>query len=104
MISEIISTPISLALVNAPHHQMPHGFPWGMPIHFMPKGYQPAIEVTTAQPVMSVPPLVVHVAPYMGESVFHADQSETVGVYERMDEFQDQFRAMQKEIQALRGK
>lgn len=53
---------------------------------------------------MSVPPPVVHVIPYVEELVFHAYQSESVGVYERMDEFQDQFQAMQKEIQALRGK
>ena len=53
---------------------------------------------------MSVPPLVVHVVPYVEEPVFHADQSETVGFYERIDEFQDHFQAIQKEIQALRGK
>lgn len=52
---------------------------------------------------MSVPPLVVHVVSYVEEPVFHTNQSESVGVYERMNEFQDQFQAMQKEIQALRG-
>lgn len=57
-----------------------------------------------AQPVMLVSPPVVHVVPYIEEPIFHADQSETVGVYEMMDEFQDQFQAMEKEIQALRGK
>ncbi|XP_050909228.1 uncharacterized protein LOC127123004 [Lathyrus oleraceus] len=57
-----------------------------------------------AQSVMSVPPPVVHVAPYVKEPIFHADQSETVGVYERMNEFQDLFQAMQKENQDLRGK
>lgn len=36
--------------------------------------------------------------------VFHADNSESVGIYERMHEFQDQFQAIQKEIQALKGK
>lgn len=53
---------------------------------------------------MSVPPLMVHATPYVEELIFHVDQSESVGVYERMDAFQDQFQAMQKEIQALRGK
>lgn len=47
---------------------------------------------------------MVHVLPYVKEHVFHVNQSETIGVYESMDEFQDQFQAMQKEIQALRGK
>lgn len=73
-----------------------------MPPNFLREGYQP--EVPVAQPVMSVPPPVVHVVPYVEEPVFHADQSENVGGYKRMDEFQDQFQTMQKEIQALRGK
>lgn len=91
-----------MAPVSAPQHHMPSGFPWGMPPKFVPEGYQPTIEV--AQPMMSVPPHVVHVVPCVEEPVFHAYQSETVGVYERMDKFQDQFQVMQKEIQALRGK
>lgn len=40
---------------------------------------------------MSIPPPMVHASPYVEEPIFHADQSESVGVYERMDEFQDQF-------------
>lgn len=47
---------------------------------------------------------MVHATPYVEEHVFHADQSESVGVYEMMDEFQDQFQAMQKEIKAMREK
>lgn len=83
---------------------MPSGFPWGMPPNFVLKGYQSVVEVPMAQPIMLVPPPMVHVVPYVKELVFHADQSETVGVYERIDEFQDQFQAMHKEIQALRGR
>lgn len=67
-----------------------------MPPNFVPEGYQPKTPV--AQPVMSVPPPMVHTIPYIEEPVFHTDQSKTVGVYERMDEFQDQFQVMQKEI------
>lgn len=70
---------------------MPHGFHWSMPPHFVPKGYQSVVDVPVSQPIMFVPPPVVHAAPYMEEPIFHADQSETVGVYEIMDEFQDQF-------------
>lgn len=70
----------------------------------MQEGYQPVVEVPIAQPVMYVPPLMVHDTPYMEETIFHVDQSESVGAYERMDEIQDQFQAMQKEIKALRGK
>lgn len=83
---------------------MPPGFPWSMLPNFVPEGYQQAVEVPISQRVMSVPPLMVHAAPYMEEPIFHADQSENVGLSERMDEFQDQFQEMQNEIQALRGK
>lgn len=104
MISEITCTPISVASVSASQHQMPPGFPWGMLHSFAPKGYQPTIKVLISQPIMSILPPVVHATPYVEETIFHVDQSESVGVYERMDEFQDQFQAMQKEIKALRGK
>lgn len=73
VISEIVSTPIFVALVSAPQHHMPSDFPWGMPLKFVPEGYQPAVEVPMAQPVMSVPPIVVHVIPYVEEHVFHVD-------------------------------
>lgn len=75
-----------------------------MPPSFVLEGYQSGVEVPMTQPIMSVPSIVVHAAPYFEEPIFHADQSETLGVYESMDEFQDQFQAMQKEIEALRGK
>ena len=58
-----------------------------MPSNFVPEEYQPTIEIPVAQLIMSIPPPVVHVAPYVEEPIFHADQSETFGVYERMDEF-----------------
>ncbi|KAI5429216.1 hypothetical protein KIW84_033998 [Lathyrus oleraceus] len=73
--------PILVAPVSALRHQMPPSFPWGMPSHFVPEGYPPVFEFLVAQPII-----------------------ETVGVYERMDEFQDQFQATKKKIQALRGK
>ncbi|XP_050896377.1 uncharacterized protein LOC127103140 [Lathyrus oleraceus] len=104
VISEIVSTPISVAPVSAPQHRMPPGFPWGMPPNFLSEGYQLVVEVPMAQPIMSVPPPVVHTVPYVEEPIFHAGQSETVSVYERMDEFQAQFQAMHKEINALREK
>ncbi|XP_050919583.1 uncharacterized protein LOC127137141 [Lathyrus oleraceus] len=64
----------------------------GMPPNFVPEGYQP--EILVAQSVMLIPPPMVHVVPYVEEPVFHTDQSETVDVYERMDEFHDQFQAI----------
>jgi hypothetical protein len=68
---------------------MPSGFPWGMPPNFVSEGYQP--EVPVAQPVMYVPHLMGRTVPYVEEPFLHTDQSETIGVYERRDEFQDQF-------------
>lgn len=94
VVSEIVSTPISVAPVSFLQHYMSPSFPWGMPHHFVPKGYQPIVEVPMAQVVMFVLPLVVHVAPYVEEPIFHDNQSEIVGVSERMDKFQDQFKAM----------
>lgn len=75
-----------------------------MPPHFVLEGYQPAIEVPVAHPIMYVPSPMVNATPYAEEPVFHGDQSESVGVFDRMDGFQDQFQSMQKEIQVLTGK
>lgn len=59
---------------------MPFGFPWGVPLNFVPEGYQLAVEVPMAQPVMSVASLVVHYVPYVEEHVFYVDHSEIVSV------------------------
>lgn len=61
VIYEITSTLIYVA----PQHHMPPGFPWGMPLNFVPGGYQPAVEIPVAQPIMYVSPLVVHATPYV---------------------------------------
>lgn len=53
--------------------------------NFVHEGYQPEVPVT--QSVMSIPPPMVNDVLYVEEPIFHADQSETVGIYERMDEF-----------------
>lgn len=53
---------------------------------------------------MSMPPPVIHTTPYHEEPIFHATPSESMGVYNKMDDFQDQFAEMQIEIKALRGK
>lgn len=81
VISKIVSTPIFVAPISALQHHMPLGFPWGMTSNFVSEGYKPTMEFSMAQPAMFVPPRVVHVAPYVEEPIFHADQSETVGVY-----------------------
>ena len=70
VIFEIVFMPIPMAPVSASQHHMPYGFPWGMPLNFVPEGYQPVIEVRMDQPVMLLPPPVVHAAPYVEEPVF----------------------------------
>lgn len=46
--------------------------------------------------VMSVPPPVIHSTPYHEEPIIHTTPSESMGAYEKMDEFQDQFCDMKK--------
>ena len=82
--------------VNVPQYLMPAGFPWGMPPSFVPEGYQPPhplpeIPVVPAiQPVMSTPPPVVHTVPFAEEQLYHVEPSESLGMNDRLDDFQDQ--------------
>ncbi|XP_050914788.1 uncharacterized protein LOC127129693 [Lathyrus oleraceus] len=104
-ISENVSTPIPVAVVNDQQYHMPPGFPWGIPHGYMPTGYRPEnVEAPVVTAVMSVPPHVVHTTPYNEENIFDAAPSEVVGVDERLEVFQDQLLEMQREINALRGK
>ena len=52
---------------------------------------------------MTMPQPVVHTIPQHGEQILHAAPSESAGVYERLDEFQEQILEMQMELKALRG-
>ena len=70
---------------------------------FFPGGYRPQdAEEPRNAAVMSIPPPVMHVNPH-AEQNCHAALSEGMGVYERMDEVQDKFLEMQKELRAIRG-
>src|SRR3954465_7325155 len=53
--------------------------------------------------VMASPQPIMHTFPPPGGQVYHHAPSEDVGVYERLDEFQEQFLQMQKELKTLRG-
>src|SRR6266487_4459232 len=53
------------------------------------------------QSTMTLPASVVHTVPYVSEQVYHAENPETYG---HMDNLQDQFDKMQLEMKALRGK
>ncbi|KAI5394888.1 hypothetical protein KIW84_061494 [Lathyrus oleraceus] len=66
--------------------------------------YQQEFVPPNAHVFTTVPP-VVHYTPHLGEPVYHGPTpSEDPGLNDRMDEFQDQFAELQKEIKALRGK
>ncbi|XP_050876209.1 uncharacterized protein LOC127079898 [Lathyrus oleraceus] len=88
VISEIVSTPVSVEPLSDPHYHLPSDFPWGMPLNYMPEGYHPhATKAPVVTTVMSVPHPVVHTTPYNEEHIFHIAPSEGVGMDERMDEF-----------------
>ena len=91
----------------------------------MLEGYNPASQVPQfAQNIVASAPLVVHAAHVANNEIYHVapsvvnamhvinnevyhptpPPSESLGFYNRMDEFQDQFNEMQKEVKALRGK
>lgn len=84
---------------------MPSGFPWGMPLNFVPEGYTPTVApIPTSSPVMSIPPHVVHVIPHVNESIYHSEPYEAPDVYEKTDEMKYQFHELRKELKTLRGK
>ncbi|GAU46436.1 hypothetical protein TSUD_91540 [Trifolium subterraneum] len=124
VISEIVSAPVPVVPVNTHQHVMPAGYPWGMPMNFnegprpqVPEVPTPTLPHATVVPqpgmtlsqvtvcvpqlTMTTPGSVVHTIPYVSEQVYHAEDPETYG---RMDNLQDQFDKMQLEIKALRGK
>ena len=43
MVSDIVTTPASVAQVSHPQHQIPKGFPWGIPYNFTLEGYHPTV-------------------------------------------------------------
>ena len=104
---------------------MPQGYPWGMPENFMLEGYNQDAQVSqlaqaaaaSAPPVVHITPtarneihciapISVNVIPFVNDEVYHPipPPSEGLGLYDRMDDFQDQFDKTQREMKALRGK
>ncbi|XP_050897028.1 uncharacterized protein LOC127103830 [Lathyrus oleraceus] len=105
IILEVMSTPIYVAPMNASRYQIHPNLPWGMPPNYILEGYHPQVPEAPVMPVvMLIPPSVIHTTPYHKEPIFHATPSESMGSYEKMDEFQDQFVEIQREIKALREK
>lgn len=99
VISEIVTSHVvSTGPTRPPHqYQMPAGYPWGMPLNYMPQNFNPSTEtplvnqVPPFQPVMVTTPPVVHDVPQVEDPIYHNILSENLDVYERMDGFHDKF-------------
>ena len=66
----------------------------------MPEGYNLVAQVSHhVHPVVVSAPPVVHTIPVVNDKIYHvaAAPSESLGFYDRMDDFQDQFNEMQRE-------
>ncbi|KAK2455735.1 hypothetical protein QL285_003159 [Trifolium repens] len=100
------------------HHTMLEGYPWGMPQHVFSEGFRPTVSeiqasitqqaVPTPQLGMSFPQATVtYSAPLIHTNlqdhgpIFH---SESVGGLDRVDDLQDKYNEMHREMRALRGK
>ncbi|KAI5406161.1 hypothetical protein KIW84_052776 [Lathyrus oleraceus] len=95
--SEINAVPVTSVTITASR-------PWEIPRDLNQDRYQQEFVPPNAHVFTNVPP-VVHYTPHLGEPVYHGPTpSEDPGLNDRMDEFQDQFAELQKEIKALRGK
>ncbi|KAI5422102.1 hypothetical protein KIW84_045522 [Lathyrus oleraceus] len=95
--SEINAVPVTSVTITASR-------PWEIPRDLNQDRYQQEFVPPNAPVFTNVPP-VVHYTPHLGEPVYHGPTpSEDPGLNDRMDEFQDQFAELQKEIKALRGK
>ncbi|KAK2369039.1 hypothetical protein QL285_082195 [Trifolium repens] len=110
--------PTSTVLTSTPQFTMPEGYPWGMPLHVFSEGFRPVvsgIQASFAQQAVPVPPpglsvpqaTVTYSAPlvhtnlqYQGP-VFH---TESIEAFDRVDDLQDKYNEMQREMRALRGK
>ena len=95
-------------------NRMPQGYPWGMPKNFAPEGFNLGLQDTPlVQTVITLTPPVVHavpaapplvnMVPFINDDVClpFPPPSEEFGLYDRMDDFQEQFDKMQREMKAL---
>lgn len=61
-------------------------------------------QVPPVQPIIVITLPAVHVAAQVEDHMYHTAPSENPDVYERMDEFHDQFHDLQKDLKAMKGK
>ncbi|KAK2357197.1 hypothetical protein QL285_094492 [Trifolium repens] len=110
--------PTSTVLTSTPQFTMPEGYPWGMPLHVFSEVFRPVvsgIQASFAQQAVPVPPpglsvpqaTMTYSAPLVHTNlqdqgpVFH---TESVEAFDRVDDLQDKYNEMQREMRALCGK
>ena len=103
---------------STPQFTMSEGYAWGMPLHVFSEGFRPVfseIQASIAQQAALVPPLVlsfpqatmtystplVHTIQQNQGPIF---RTETVEPFDKVDDLQDKYNEMQREMRALRGK
>ncbi|KAK2428697.1 hypothetical protein QL285_027198 [Trifolium repens] len=110
--------PTSTVLTSTPRFTMPEGYPWGMPLHVFSEGFHSVvsgIQASSAQQAMPVPPSVLSfpqaTMTYSAPLVHSIQQdhgpifrTESVEPFDRVDDLQDKYNEMQREMRALRGK
>ncbi|KAK2372738.1 hypothetical protein QL285_073841 [Trifolium repens] len=113
-----LDQPTSTVLTSTPQFTMPEGYPWGIPLHVFNEGVHPVIsgiQASFAQQAVPVPPPglsfpqatmtysahLVHTNLQDQGPVFH---TESVEAFDRVDDLQDKYNEMQREMRALRGK
>ncbi|KAK2403174.1 hypothetical protein QL285_052635 [Trifolium repens] len=103
---------------STPQPTMPEGYPWGMPLYVFNEGFRPAVSeiqassfqqaVPVPQPGLSFPQATVtYSAPLVHTNL--QDQgpifyTESVEAFDRVDDLQDKYNEMQREMRTLRGK
>jgi hypothetical protein len=115
--NESSAIPSPSVVTTNPLLTRPEGCTWGMPHFSVNEELHPVVSeisppgatqlVPTPQPGPSMPQAtvtyatpVVNTVPHTVEPIYHAD---SVG-YDRMEDLQDKYNEMQKEMRALRGK
>jgi len=108
---------VSSESVLTPLYTMPEGRSWGMPSIFdevshpyvseTPRsttqyaGFVPHLGATRPQATVTFSAPFVRTAQQDNKPIFH---SGSVGAYDRVDDLQEKFDEMQREVKALRGK
>ncbi|KAK2416374.1 hypothetical protein QL285_038771 [Trifolium repens] len=110
--------PTPIVLTSTPKFTMLEGYTWGMPLHVFNEGYRPVvseIQASIAQQATSVPPPVLSfpqaTMTYSAPLVHTIQQdhgpifrTESVEPFDRVDDLQDKYNEMQREMRALHGK